>query len=170
MDEEKNLSGLGGWLILVAIGLIFHFILIGYGFFNELNTIFFSGAWSLLCDPNSNMYVANFDWLISFEFICNSVYLILNGYVIYLFFRKNYKFPSFFIFFKITYVVFIISDVILCCIVLQFARDYSPDLKGIFRSIIYVCIWVPYMLTSVRVKNTFINGRRSEPSYNGIVS
>lgn len=170
MKEEIELKGLGGWLILVAISLIYQFISVSYGFLSCLNAIFFSGMWALRCDPNSNMYVANFDWLIYFECVCNSVCLILNGYIIYLFFSKNYKLPSFFIFFKIIYVVFMISDVILCYIVLQLANNYSPDLTGIFGAIIHACIWVPYMLTSVRVKNTFINGRRSKPSYNGIVS
>lgn len=170
MDEEKQLSGLGGWLILVAISLIYQFISVGYGFFSNFSAIFVSNMWAVFCDPNSNMYVANLDWLIYFECVCNSVFLILIGYIIYLFFRKNYKLPSFFIFFKIIYVVFITSDVILCCIVLQLANNYFPDLIGIVGAIINACIWIPYMLNSVRVKNTFINGRRSKPSYNGIVS
>ncbi|MWN32812.1 DUF2569 family protein [Gilliamella sp. Pra-s65] len=29
-----------------------------------------------------------------------------------------------------------------------------------FIAIIYTCIWIAYILKSVRVKNTFVNGRR----------
>lgn len=44
------------------------------------------------------------------------------------------------------------------------------DIKNTVRVIIYACIFITYILKSERVKNTFVNGRRSEITHSDIIS
>lgn len=169
MKEEIELKGLGGWLILLAIGFFISFITLGRTIWVSVNAVVVSELWSKLVDPNSLYYIPNFNWAYTLELFFNVIFLLLNGYVTYLFFRKNYKFPKFFIFFEVSYFCFLILDTILSNVILKLDLDLQT-IKPCILAIIRMGIWIPYMLNSVRVKNTFINGRRSKVHYSGIVS
>ncbi|NUF50207.1 DUF2569 family protein [Gilliamella sp. ESL0250] len=79
-----------------------------------------------------------------------------------LYFTKSYKFTNFFIIFSSSFIIFkLIHRCWYCLIVLPFEFKFNFSLiKDIVIAIIYTCIWIAYMLKSVRVSNTFVNGRR----------
>ena len=156
MTDNSPLKGLGGWLIIVAIRLIF-------GFISSLFLILSSGivfiGWSQLTNPNSDFYIENLKWVYPFEIGINLIIILFSIYLLYLFFTKNYKFPSLMICFEFVIVIFQILDL--------FINDqftiFKLEIRDIFittNSIIWSTIWVLYMLNSVRVKNTFVNGHR----------
>ena len=156
MTDNSPLKGLGGWLIIVAIRLIF-------GLISSLLLVFSSAivfmGWSQLTNPDSNFYIENLNWIYPIEIGINLIIIFFSIYLLYLFFTKNYKFPSLMICFEFVIVLFQILDL--------FINDqftiFKLEIRDIFittNSIIWSTIWVLYMLNSVRVKNTFVNGHR----------
>ncbi|OCG19389.1 DUF2569 domain-containing protein [Gilliamella apicola] len=172
MIKEKELKGLGGWLILVGIELFFYFIFIGYVIFSRLNVINFIDVWIQLLDPYSEMQTIHLGLFILCDIGLNCLFLLLNAYIIFLYFTKSYKFPNFFIIFSSSFIVFkLIQRCWYFFIVLPFEFKFEFSLiKDIVIAIIYTCIWIAYMLKSVRVKNTFVNDRRSDDTYSSTVS
>ncbi|MWP48406.1 MULTISPECIES: DUF2569 domain-containing protein [unclassified Gilliamella] len=169
MAEQKELKGLGGWLIIVAIGLILTFVLLAVHILDGLNSIVFSGLWSQLTDPNSEDYTPNFAWIFLFEIIGNSLFFIVNGYLTYLFFTKNYKFPTIFIAFEIINIAFVLLNSFFCNSILSFNMN-GDTIENVAKAVIHAGIWIPYMLKSVRVKNTFVNGRCNEVPHSDTIS
>ncbi|AXG41951.1 DUF2569 family protein [Photorhabdus laumondii subsp. laumondii] len=51
--------------------------------------------------------------------------------------------------------LFVITDLTLSHYVYEIKLDYSY-LFLLFKTVFYVCIWVPYFIISIRVKRTFI--------------
>jgi hypothetical protein len=83
--------------------------------------------------------------------------LTLEIFVVVLFFQKRRIFPRWFIALLAVNVLFLVAD----AISVQFLKTVSPALtaslaRNIVRSFIGCCIWIPYMLKSLRVKTTFI--------------
>ncbi|WP_430876077.1 DUF2569 domain-containing protein [Gilliamella sp. G0441] len=165
--NTKKLEGLGGWLIVVAIGLFVTFFLVGRQIYDLLDMMFFSGTLEEFININSDYYIPYIDKLFLFELIGNTLLINVNIYLTYLFFKKDYKFVNTFIFLEIFNIIIIVFDQILYQKLLaQFFG--SSDLKDLFRALIHAGIWIPYMLKSERVKNTFINGRPTDANYDSI--
>ncbi|SCB84117.1 DUF2569 family protein [Gilliamella intestini] len=170
MIKEKELKGLGGWLILVGIELFSYFFYIGYVIFSILNVVDFIDVWTQLLDPYSKMHTIHLGLFILGDMGLNCLLLLLNAYIIFLYFTKSYKFPNFFIIFSSSFIVFkLIERCWYLFIILPFEFEFS-FIKDIVIAIIYTSIWIAYVLKSVRVKNTFVNGRHSEVTHSDIIS
>ena len=146
MTDEPNLKGLGGWLILVGMKLIIMAL---------------SGIFLLITIIKKLIYSIQID---NVEYILVIFLIAINGYLIYLFFSKNYKFIF-------SFIVFTVLDVILGIVNEIVFNEYEDlNICYIMGLLLGSSIWIAYMLKSVRVKNTFINGHHKEKSYNNIIS
>ena len=155
---QEDLQGLGGWLILVGIGLVITPIRGVFTYFPLYKDIFESGAWDVLTTPGTSAYDPFWATYISLEIIINVGLLIAMVYLTYLFFTKRKQFPKFFIGIAVFSLVFIIIDASSIKIVLPNEPIFDPDtLKELIRTLVAGVIWVPYMLRSKRVKATFIH-------------
>lgn len=150
--EDKNIkSGFRGWLALLGFGLI-------YGSIRQIYGIF--GYFPLL----SNTYtVPGFSTLLTFEFIMILVYIILSLYCLFLYFKKNNKFPKYYTILLIYLVLYSIIDYFLLSSLLSTSElqqtfgNYLSEVSGaIGQNIIYAIIWIPYIKKSKQVKITFI--------------
>ena len=85
-EDTKNLEGLGGWLILVGIGVL----LGSFKQFSELvstyNDIFTDGTWEMVTTPGNEGYHPLWSWVIMGEIITNSILFILLLFAILLFY------------------------------------------------------------------------------------
>ena len=155
---QQDLQGLGGWLILVGIGMVVGPIRMGFTYFPLYKDIFESGAWNVLTTPGTSAYHPFWGPLLSLEIIINVGLLIAMVYLAYLFFTKRKQFPKFYIGIAVFSLVFVIIDALSSKIVLPNEPIFDPDtLKDLIQQLIAVVIWVPYMLRSKRVKATFIH-------------
>ena len=118
MFNETEGKQLGGWLILVGIGVVLN---VG-GNLSEL-----------LVEAN----------------ILNLILLLAACYLAYLFFSKHYLFPRIYI---------CIQLITLFIILVVLATDTMPSENEwtLLIGVAGVLIWVPYMLLSKRVKETFV--------------
>jgi len=140
--KKSPLQGIGGWLILIAIGVItfpISCLIIAFTDFGFMN------------DPEYAGYMSAF-------LIEGVVSLILCGYGIYiakLFFTKDIRLPQMFIYLLIINTIWVIADIMLVAIIFELSIESLID-RDIIRSVLQAAIWIPYFKKSVRVKNTFV--------------
>ena len=148
-------SGLGGWLILVGLGVIispFYILTV----IPEFLPIFQDNMYDELVSaaPLFGLFL----WT---EIVVNLIIFLGSIYLIFLFFAKKTFFPKFYIWFVFGSLAFVIVDAIVGGMLF---KEMLPDepffdsetIKEIARGLITTIIWVPYMMVSKRVKATFV--------------
>jgi len=150
------LTGIGGWLILPMLGLISSALTQVmslpdlFGAFGQLGTSGMGGVASNLVQLDMILELA--------------IYLIAPVVLLVLMFGKKRSFPRNFIRWAIVASIFVVFDVFLGYWLSHAALeaegvgffDYGL-LREVLGPIAGLCIWTPYMLKSIRVKNTFVN-------------
>jgi len=155
--QDKELKGIGGWLILIAIGVIISPIRVSislYQYYKDITPEVFS----VLTTPGSELYHILWKPFLIGEFATNLFILVLSLFLVYLFFFKRQQFPKVYIALAIIVPLVLIADGLVGKIVMPNEPIFDPlTAKDLSRSIGALIIWVPYMLMSKRVKNTFVN-------------
>jgi hypothetical protein len=157
MNNNDKLKGLGGWLILVGIGVLIAPIRLIATFVPIYTPIFEDGTWEALTVVGSETYNPMWGPLLIGEMTYNSIMAAASIYLIYLFFSKHYLFPKAYIAILLVSLVFIPLDAWLVTKILPNESMFDPETsKEFMRTLIGSIIWVPYMLISKRVKATFV--------------
>ncbi len=157
MNDNNDLKGLRGWLVLVGIGAVIAPIRLLVIFIPLYQPMFTDGTWEALTTPGSEAYNPLWGPLLIGEIIYNSVMVAVSVYLIYLFFSKSYLFPKFYIGIVIVSLIFIPFDAWLVSFVLPDEPMFDVETtKEFMRVVVGGLIWVPYMLVSKRVKATFV--------------
>ncbi|MBW8640329.1 DUF2569 domain-containing protein [Hoeflea sp. WL0058] len=155
-DVRGQYEGLGGWLILVGIGIVVTPIRTAAELLPIYVPIFTDGTFQYVTTPGTEAYHPLWAVIILSE-VCINALLFLGGvYLIYLFFRKREFFPRLFIYLAVFGFVFVFVDAMSIKIVLPSEPIFdTPTITELAKSGATVFIWVPYMLVSERVKATF---------------
>jgi hypothetical protein len=150
-------KGLGGWLILVGVGLIFGVIKVIAGIVSIYQPFMNSDSLEKLTNVNSPSYIPNFGLLFYAEMLVNTFIVFLMIYLIYLYFQKKNIFPKYYIFISLFMIITIPIDSYLTSLVLPEQKMFDKDTaKSFFQSLFAGAVWIPYMIKSKRVQNTFI--------------
>ena len=159
-EEADRYKGLGGWLILVGFGVVvspIRMLAVGIPIYRE---IFENGTWSVLTSPGSEYYDPLLASFIGFEIVCDLILVAVSIFMIYLFFSKHYWFPKFYIGFVAANFAYIILDAWIGTLFWPEDPMFDPETKReLTRYLISSAIWVPYMLSSRRVRATFVEKR-----------
>ena len=160
--EMSRYKGLGGWLILVIIGLFATILWQAYGVYESI-TLFTDGIVEVLSNPASGAYIPGYAGALKFEFIAEILFLAFAVYLVFLFFKKSKKFPKYYVPFLIASVVYVVLDyVVLSSLTIPSEMRQVVDEilseRGteIARTAIVAIIWGLYMTKSKRVKATFV--------------
>ena len=154
---EEGPVGLGGWLVLVALGLILNPIRLLVFLVQTYPPIFQTGAWEALTTPGSESYHQLWAPLLIFEVAGNIAVIVASLALLVLFFRRSRHFPKLFVAFALINLVFVILDAWLGSLVITDEPMFDPvTARELGRSLIAVLVWVPYMFRSRRVRNTFV--------------
>ena len=157
MTDNIELKGLGGWLILVGIGVVIGPFRLAAEFVPLYYGIFTDGSFEILTSPGSEAYHSLWGPLLIFETVFNLLMILASSYLIYLYFSKNYIFPKIYITIVLFSLVFIPADAWLASFVLPDEPMFDPiTTKEFARTLFISVVWVPYMLISKRVKSTFV--------------
>jgi hypothetical protein len=144
---RSDLSGIGGWLILVGIALLLMPISDVVRIYSDLGTFYGGGFGQMLSDhPGATK-------LMVFQIVADTIFFICLVVLNYLFYRKNKKFPRLMIVFLCVHAIYILlrshaSDVMLG------THDFSASAASVTAG---ASIWISYLVGSKRVKATFIN-------------
>lgn len=156
-DYSKfGVSGLGGWLVLIQIGLYVTIIRLVVQLF-QYNLYSFTGdAWDLLTTKDSSMYDPLWKPIIIFEAVYNVLFLLFSIIILVQFYRKKLMVPRLMIlFYSLSLGVGIVDYILMQQIDLARLLEDGSSIREIIKSGITCLIWIPYFLKSERVANTF---------------
>ena len=157
-EEPRGPEGIGGWLILPLIGLLFTPLAALATLFTHNIPPFTEGHFSTLTNPAFENYHPLWGVVLVFEPIGTVVVGTMAVWAIVLMFRKVRGFPRFMIALYVTNIVIVFIDTVLCYQLPVLAEESAPAMLGqLVRNLIAAAVWIPYMLISKRVRNTFVH-------------
>ncbi len=150
-STPNDLEGIGGWLILLTIGLVVSpFYILGSLVVTDVNAL-------------TNVRVqefmethTGFQALLEFWLITNIAFILCLVILNILFFTKRRSFPRLFALYLGAQIAIMIGDAALTHVVVPTIDLPSSFSLAIMRSFVGACIWIPYMFVSRRVKATFV--------------
>jgi hypothetical protein len=155
-QDQSAPSGIGGWLILIAVGLCLTPIRIGAEIVQGVRSLQ-PLAWRAVTTPGSPAYHPLFGPLIIGEMVANAALLGWALVLLYLFFTKRRAFPRAMIAFLIVRVVIQMADIFVASSIPVAAGSLGPRVYGsLAGNLLVVLVWVPYFLKSRRVAATFV--------------
>ncbi len=157
MSKQKKYNKIGGWLILVAIGLILTPIRLLVVVAKDLLPVFSGDTWSRLTTPGTEAYHPLWAPLLLFEIIGNGLFFLFPIIAAIFFFQKRTFAPKLIIVLLLSNLVFVAIDYFAADLIPFVAsQDDTGSLMELVRVFIASSIWVPYFLVSKRVKATFV--------------
>lgn len=164
IEEQKRdyrplgVSGLGGWLILIQIGLFLTIVLLAVQLIQQIVPIFTTETWELLTSKQSDYYHPLWGPVLIFELVYNVLFLLFSLYTVFAFYSKKAILPRLMIiFYSVSLVVGIIDYLLLLQIPMASELEDGSSMREIAKSVLTCAIWIPYFIKSVRVRNTFVN-------------
>jgi hypothetical protein len=155
--KDQTVSGLGGWLILIAIGL-FGAPLHVLQSYVEYGSAYSASTWLLLTTPGTQVYHPMWAFILIFEPLTSVYFLVAAILLLVLFFRTKRIFKRLMIAYLALNLVFALVDLLLGqSIPAIAAQDTSSAWTGVLVGLASAAIWIPYLLRSQRVQATFIN-------------
>ena len=150
-------KGIGGWLILVVIGLLISPIRLSHFLLTNHWPIFRDGVWEVLTTPGTEAYHALWAPLLAFEIIGNLGSIVLALVTLWFLMRKSRRTPAFAIGCLVWSAAIVVIDFFAADLIPAVAAQSDPDsIKELVRALVGAAIWVPYFLVSKRVKATFV--------------
>lgn len=155
--SEQELKGVGGWLILVVIGLVITPFRVVYILMDSYWPIFRDGTWSFLTAPDSDAYHSLWGPLILFEIVGNLGAMILALVTLWFVFKKSKFVPKLAITWLGWNVGFVVIDFFIAPLIPVVAAQANTEIvRELVRSVVSAGIWIPYFLVSKRVRVTFV--------------
>lgn len=157
MAEEKGLEGLGGWLVLVGLGIILSPLRIIFLVFPTYADLLYGESWAALTTPGTEAYNPLWAPILFGEMAINGGLVLTWIFIAFLFFSKKKAFPKWYVGIMLFTLTFILLDALAMKSVLPDEPVFDAETtKELVRSLIASLIWVPYMLVSKRVAATFV--------------
>ena len=148
-DKNLNYKKIGGWLILVAIGLVLSSISVLLYLISDVLPAF-SAVPSSQLSGELRIYLF-------LDLVLNISLLVYIVYVIVMFFKRSTAIAKLVISLYILNFAFIIMD--------RFVFKSISESQWTFviiHSVVSSLIWIPYFLISKRVKGTFVVNKEEE--------
>ena len=160
-EVPMQVQGIGGWLILVCIGLILSGPALLFQFWQNL-AAYSLPNWHAVTTPGQPSYHPMYAPTLIFELVANIGMFALAMLMIVLFFQERTSFPRLFIVFLAAKAAVLILDTAMAAS-LQPSNPPGAH-KDVAQAVIGCCIWIPYMLVSRRVALTFVSRRETKPA------
>ncbi|MEN8128493.1 MAG: DUF3857 domain-containing protein [Planctomycetota bacterium] len=152
---DSSPQGLGGWLVLVAIGLCIGLLMQIVSIVQGWEGYFSLRVWQNVAMPGGSGYHPLWGVSLTSELLGGIGLFGLNALLIIMFFAKHRAFPPTYILIRVFALVVAFTSYVLLNQIPEMAEEVDPG--DIVRETISAAIWCSYMLRSRRVKATFIN-------------
>ena len=155
--SRLGISGLGGWLVLVQIGIYGTLLSVVLRLLLNSIPMFMSEAWVMFTSKSSEYYHALWAPIIIFELIYDVLLVIFCIYILIKFYSKSWILPRLMIIlYAAGFLVSLVGYIALEQIPLVKELESGNSIRDLIRPLLTCLIWIPYFLKSERVKNTFI--------------
>lgn len=156
--EDFKYRTIGGWLILLGIGIWLSPFIMFFQLFQGYSVLFKDGVWEALTTKGSQYYIEYYGTTLIVETLVNSLFVIFSCYLIYLFSSKKIKFKKYYTVLAILTPLFIYVDAAVVKELLYTEELFDKEgMRDFIKSLVGLCIWVPYLWISKRSEKTFIN-------------
>ncbi|MCG7530739.1 DUF2569 domain-containing protein [Psychrobium sp. MM17-31] len=158
-ENEATALPIGGWLILVAIGVVIAPFRVSFEMASLFIPIFTDGTWDMFVEPTSEHYAPLLAAFIASEIVINLLIISCSFYLMVLFFKKKRYFPHWYFGLALASTGFILFDAAIAKIVFfpEIEMFDIDTIRALARSGFALLIWTPYLFVSQRAKDTFIN-------------
>lgn len=155
-EDDSNLKGVGGWLIIVILGLIQTLFVVGGSFYTSV-TNFTDGsveAWSS---------IQGLAGAVAFDVVISAFLSVSVIYLLYLMRGKSKKFPGLYIKFLVALNIYAFLGMVILSNLgypnletqALFLGEEEDTIMSFITTLTVSLIWGAYMLKSRRVKLTF---------------
>jgi hypothetical protein len=155
LNQEAQLQGLGGWLILVGFALCLTPIIRVSTLYQTWEGYFSAAVWQAVAMPQGGSYHPLYGPMLILEMLGNIFFLGLNLLALRLFFTRRKGFPKLYIAYLVGFAIFLILDDVGCELIPSL-KSSGKDHTEAIRAAFYAILWSLYMIKSKRVKATFI--------------
>ncbi len=155
LDTSAELVGLGGWLILLALGQLVRPITYLKSGRDLFNATMDTHSWRLMTDPIEATYNPWWAPTLLVELFLTIGFLVFCFLLIALFFGKRAAWPRCFAVFLVMSVLGVTLDIVLSHQIPAAAEPIAASIRSIATVAIAAAIWIPYVTLSKRVKATF---------------
>lgn len=149
---SEGARGIGGWLLLPVLGLCLFPFYVAYSLATDYWPIFAPGMWGSLTTPASQAYHPLWAPALLYGIAANVAFVAFDLVLLVLLCRKSPRFPKAFIVFALLNFAFVSSIALL---VWHITGAAEAGVTEVARVAVLVAVWVPYLLVSKRVRNTF---------------
>jgi hypothetical protein len=142
----NDLAGIGGWLILVAIGL-------GVAPFFRVHGIVVDSRFLFSSRLQARISARpGLEAILCYELLTNSFFFVFLLLLNFLFYTRRRSFPSLMI-------ASLVLNVVTQLIDHLWASHFGPAThwEYVLQAFGAAAIWIPYMINSIRVEQTFVN-------------
>jgi hypothetical protein len=162
--DAEELKGLGGWLILVGIGLLFGVVYRSFSILHIVN-LFTMGTVRHISNPHSAGFIPGYTGIVEFEICAQVALLTFTILLAILFVQESRAFPRLWIAFLGLQLIYLGADhwIVSHAVAgspVQLQQTLRPirqqALLRIILATIGGTIWIFYAVRSRRVKATFI--------------
>ena len=151
----ENNKAIGGWLILIAVGLFISPFRIIYEIF-ILNPTYINGDWLSYLNFSNGFNSFLIGVVIFIELLVNVFIIVLFPILIILFFKKRSSFIKLYSFILIGHFIFVVFDTFLASTLMDVELSEKETIE-LVRAFIVTTLISAYLLISERSKETFIN-------------
>lgn len=153
--SEAAPKGLGGWLVLVGIGVSITPLSVALSLVRT-GPSYAASTWARLTTPGEGAYNAIWAPALLFELVANVTLLVFGCLQLWTFFRRKRLFPALFVVFVCARLVVSVVDTLFAQTIPAVADRAALNWEGSLRTLLYGVLWTAYMYRSRRVKNTFV--------------
>ena len=139
-SDNKLLVGIGGWLLLPALGTFLAPIFLGIALYDSISLL--------------NEITGDLIGIAVYDLLSQIVLMGISIWSLYLLVRADKKYPKVFS----LLLLFSLTNALIGILLLtSYGAPANSLAVGFFRSLVAAAIWLPYIYRSKRVKLTFVN-------------
>lgn len=150
-----RLEGIGGWLILVAFGVIARPLILIASVQASMSAYFNLTVWRVSTDPASAAYQPAIWFILPVELTLNTLMIVGSIVMVPLFFGRKRAFPAVMIGFLALALATSGFQLWTTHALNSEATDIATAVQDLIRALGGAVIWIPYFVVSRRVKQTF---------------
>ena len=167
---ENRYSTVGGWLILIAIGVMITPLSYLLEMYKQWDTEKDINYYYYFFHEESHFFSPLKGYYTLFTILFNAMMLVYAVFLVTIFFQRRASFRVHYTLFKLISVLFLTIDVIILYqndpdSTLEGRRLFTRQTASLIGLFISACIWVPYVWLSERSRHTFTSETGDEEEY-----